>query len=80
MKIPLDLLEIGFWFLWSDSSLKGVCDHPHGVCEKIRGGRLATLYMSREICDALSTLVFLMTVIRDSPTPIRLNHLDSNHL
>jgi hypothetical protein len=79
-KTRLDLLEIGFWFLWLHSRLKRACSHPHGVCEQIHGGPLATLYTSRQVCDALNTLVSLMTVIRDSPTPIRLNHLGSNPL
>jgi hypothetical protein len=79
-KTRLGLLEIGFWFLWLHSSLKRVCGHPHTVCEKIRYGRLPTSYRSRQVCDALNTLVSLMTAIRDSPTPILLNHLGSNPL
>jgi hypothetical protein len=79
-KTRLDLLKIGFWFLWLHSSLKRICGHPHGVCEKIRGGPLATLHTSRQVCDALNMLVSLMTVIRDSPKPIRLNRLGSNPL
>jgi hypothetical protein len=74
MKTRLDLLEIGFWFLWLHSSLKRVCGHPDSVCEKIFGGRPAALYTSRQVCDALNALVSLMTVIRESPTPVWLNH------
>jgi hypothetical protein len=79
-KTCLNLLEIGFWFLWLHSSLTRVCGHPHRVCEKIRGGRLAILYTPRQVCDALNKLGSPMTVIRDSPTLIRLNRLGSNPL
>jgi hypothetical protein len=82
-KTRCDLLETGFWFLFLYERLLIVVGPPRGVNQKIPkevGRFCVTLYTSDQIRDGLNTFASLISILRESPTPVCLNRLGSDPL
>jgi hypothetical protein len=79
-KTRCHLLEIGFWFLFYYDRLLAAYKHPRGVTSKITEGNMATLYTPDQLRDGINTFFSLITLIRTSPTAVKLDHLGSGPL
>jgi hypothetical protein len=86
-KTRCDLLETGCWFLVLYEQLLTAVKPPPGVTTNItkearQSGPppLLTLYTPDQIRDGLNTFNSLISILRESPTPICLNRLGSDPL
>jgi hypothetical protein len=79
-RTPVDLLEIGFWFLYYYWGLRLHFGDPLGVIEKITIGRRASIYRAQQIRDALNTFVSFVTILRNSDRLLCLDRVRTNPL
>jgi hypothetical protein len=59
----IDLLAIGFWFLFLYSERLQTFGYPHGVSESKRTGVTPSLYSRQQVRDALNTFVSLISIL-----------------
>jgi hypothetical protein len=71
----IELLEIGFWFLFFYWQLKSVLGDSPGVIEIIIEGREAILYRMSQLLDTLNAFLSLIVLLRDASGPVCLNRL-----
>jgi hypothetical protein len=79
-KTRRDFLEIGFWFQLIYERLLTQIGPPHGVGQKVSPVNYARLYTNEQLRDSLNDFASLLSIIRDSLTPISLNRLGSDPL
>jgi hypothetical protein len=79
-RTRIELLEVGFWFLYFYSRLRSRFRDPPGVIETVREGRRVSLYGTGQIRDALNTFIALIVILRGSASTISLNRLGSGPL
>jgi hypothetical protein len=62
----VDLLEIGFWFLFIYSRLGKQCGFPVNAPVKISRDHTSRLYTDKQLFHALNTFIALISIIRTS--------------
>jgi hypothetical protein len=70
-----DLLETGYSFLKLYGKLLTKSGLPSGVTQTMTAGSLSSLYATHQLGDALNTFMSLISIIRESSTPISLGNV-----
>jgi hypothetical protein len=76
----VDLLEVGFWFLFIYSRLGEQPGFRVNAPVKISRDHTSHLYTDKQLFHALNTFIALISIIRTSDSTVRLNRLGSNTL
>jgi hypothetical protein len=79
-RTRVELLEIGFWFLFFHWQLKSVLGDSPGVIKKITEGHETSLHQMSQLLDALNTFVSLIVLLRGASNPVWLNRLGTGPL
>jgi hypothetical protein len=77
-KSRCELFETGYFFLKLYEKLMAQTRLAHGVTQKIINESVASLYSNNQLRDALNTFASLISIIRESPTPVNLGNLGSD--
>jgi hypothetical protein len=74
-KTRCDLLESGYWILPFYEELLITVGLPEGVSQKASPGPLTSLYYNDQLYDSLNPFNSLISIIREFPTPMALDHV-----
>jgi hypothetical protein len=74
------LLNMGFWFLFIYRNHLKLFGYPPGVTQRKTDGKIANMYTTQQLRDALNTFIALIVILQHSINSVCLNRLGSGPL